>query len=143
MKLLQKGLLFASLLSVGASVVSVPLISGNGEVQAATTDYSKVSGDGFYYRLDNSEYIKASDVKVLSEDTEEDANKITTNIPTNFRLKVTASKARLYNNKGKELHRTLDKNTIYDIGSQFSFNDRTYFKYSKDELTKVNQSIWV
>lgn len=146
MKLLQKSLMFASLLVVTTGAVSIPAISGNGVVHAASTQTTKIknlTADGFYYRVSKDQLIKASDVEILTNDNETDANMIETAVANNFRLQVTVKKAPIYNLKGKKTNKCLTKDTVCTIGSQDAFNNSTYYQTSKNKLVQVNDSTWL
>ena len=147
MKLLQKSLLFASLLAVGTGIASIPAItSGNGTAQAATTSTTttkNLTANGFYYRVSKNRLVKASDVQILTEDDQTDSNMIETDTPNDFRLQVTTPKADLYNLKGQKVGKSLSKNTICTIGSQDAFTQSTYYKTSKNKLVQVNDSTWL
>jgi len=142
MKLLQKSLLFASLLAVGTGVASIPEItSGNGVAQAATI--KDPVPNGFYYRVSKDTLIKATDVNILTKDTQTDSSMITTATQNDFRLEVTVSKAPLYNLKGDKLSRHLAKGTVCTIGSQVAFNNSTYYKVSQHSFLQSHDSTWL
>ncbi|WP_162894265.1 hypothetical protein [Companilactobacillus musae] len=142
MKLIQKSLLFASLVAVGASITTIPIISSK-TIEAASTSYENLNTTGFYYRIANDKLIKASDVKVITDDTQEDSNMISTAVANNFRLEVTVPKASLYDLKGNKLTHHLTKDTICPIGSRDAFYNSTYYKVSKDKMIQVSDSTWL
>lgn len=147
MKLLQKSLLFASLLAVGTSIASIPeLTTGNGTAQAATV--TDATPDGFYFlvskdRLIKARLIKASDVKILTKDTQTDADMITTDAQNDFRLEVNVPEAQLYNLKGDKVSHHLSKGTVCTIGSQVAFDNSTYYKVSKHSFLQSHDSTWI
>ncbi|WP_057880867.1 SLAP domain-containing protein [Companilactobacillus kimchiensis] len=142
MKLLQKSLLFATIIGVGAGVTSIPTINnGNVTVQAATI--KNMTANGFYYKVAKDKFIKASDVEILNKDTQSDANMIQTDSENDYRLEVTTPKAKLYNLKGKEIDHKLAKGTVCKIGTQASFDNSTYYKIAKDKLVQSHDSSWL
>jgi len=142
MKLLQKSLLFASLLAVGTSVASIPeLTTGNGTAQAATV--TNATPDGFYFLVSKDRLIKACDVKILTKDTQTDADMITTDTQNDFRLEVNVPKAQLYNLKGDKVSHHLSKGTVCNIGSQVAFDNSTYYKVSKHSFLQSHDSTWL
>lgn len=147
MKLLQKSLLFASLLGIGAGVTSIPTITNsNITVQAATKKSSKTSSvkdltsHQFYYRLSKDEFVKASDVKILTNDNQNSSGDVAYIEAEDFRLQVVPSKANLYNKDGKKLSRHLTQGTVCTIGSQDKFDESTYYQKSDKKLAQVNSS---
>ncbi|WP_338232155.1 hypothetical protein [Companilactobacillus muriivasis] len=146
MKLLQKSLLFASLVALGSGVASIPaLTTGNGIAQAATTTTTKnLTADGFYYRVSKDRLVKASDVQILTKDDQTDSSMIETDTPNDFRLEVTVKKADLYNLKGEKVSDHLTKGTVCTIGNEDEFTQSTYYKASsKDKLVQLNESSWL
>ncbi|CAJ1189957.1 SLAP domain-containing protein [Companilactobacillus nantensis] len=141
MKLTQKTLLLTSLLVIGTGVTSIPALTDT--VQAATTtSYKNLTPQGFYYRLSKDEFVKASDIKILTKDTQTDDSMIETASPNDFRLETTTT-AHIYNQKGQKLSKTLSQGTVCSIGSQDAFTQSTYYKTSADKLTQVNDSTWL
>ncbi|MQS76577.1 SLAP domain-containing protein [Companilactobacillus halodurans] len=142
MKLLQKSLLLASLVAIGTGISTVPAI--NQTTIHATTTTSNLKSDGFYYHIGKDKFIKASDVKIITNDSQYDENMIETMVADDFRLQVTVPKAHFYNKDGKKLSHYVTKDTIYKIGNQDEFNQSTYYQASKkDKLTSVNDSSWL
>ncbi|GEO79773.1 hypothetical protein FD29_GL000062 [Companilactobacillus mindensis DSM 14500] len=146
MKLLQKSLLFASLLAVGTSVASIPTITnGNGTVQAATTTKTTkhMTADGFYYRVSNDRFIKASDVMILNENNQSDSSTFEDVTPDTFKLEVVSPKADLYNLEGKKVGKPVAQGTVCTVGSSAAFAQSTYYKVAKDKLAQVRDSSWL
>ena len=146
MKLLQKSLLFASLVALGSGVASIPaLTTGNVIAQAATTTTTKnLKADGFYYRVSKDRLVKASDVQILNKDDQTDSSMIVTDTPNDFRLEVTVKKADLYNLKGEKVSEHLAQGTVCTIGNEDAFTQSTYYKASsKAKLVQLNDSSWL
>lgn len=145
MKLFQKSLLFASLLTVGAGVVSAPVITnGNGVVQAATTSKSnkKMVSSDFYYRVGKDKLIKAVDVKLLDDTTNADTNMDNMNMPDNLKLEVSTPEAVVYNLKDKATSERLAKGTECIMGDQEHFFNDSYYRESKNKMIHVTDSTW-
>lgn len=146
MKLLQKSLLFASLLAVGTGVASIPTITnGNGTAQAATTTKStkKMTANGFYYRVSNDRLVKANDVMILNRDEQTDSSVSESNTPYTFRLEVATPKADLYNFEGKKVGKSLAQGTVCTIGDSAALTQSTYYKTSKDKLVQIKDNSWL
>lgn len=141
MKLTKKMLLLTSLLIIGTGVTSIPALTDTAQA-ATTTSYKDLTPQGFYYRVGKDELVKASDVKILTKDTQTDSSMIETDSPNDFRLETT-TKAVLYNLKGQKLSKHLAEGTVCSIGSADAFTHSTYYKESKDKLVQVNDSTWL
>lgn len=141
MKFIQKSLLFVSLLSVGAGLSSISSVE---QVQAATKDSSAekslndVTADNFYYRINKDEFIKASDIRIITNDNSQDSNMGASLEASDFKLEVSSPKASLYNKAGKKSSHSLSRGAICVIGDQDQFYESSYFKSSSHKLTSVD-----
>jgi len=145
MKIFQKSLLFASILSIGIGATSIPEITnGNENVQAATKSNSKNMVDNdFYYRISKNRLVKASSVKIITENTEASPNMVNTNMPNKFQLKVTTPNASTYSLKGKKLSYNLKKGTTISFGTQAKFYNSSYYRESKNKMIRITDSTWI
>lgn len=144
MKIIQKSLLFASLLSIGAGITSIPTITqSNITVQAATKKTSPSSStkcltaDTLYYRVGHDKFISARDIKIITSDDSSNMDHESL-VANDFRLEVTSPKASLYTKSGKKDGKCLKKGTICKIGNQDTFSEHTYYKSSKDKLVALD-----
>lgn len=142
MKLYQKSLLSAALLGLGMEISTIPAITaGNGIVQAASSnDITNLNAEDFYYRISKNRFVKADDINILYKNEETDSGMIQTEVPNTFRLIVVKNNAPLYNLAGKKVHRKLSKDTIYDLGGEGTFMQRTYYWASDGKLVPVDDS---
>lgn len=142
MKLYQKSLLSAALLGLGMGISTIPAITaGNGIVQAASSnDLTNLNAEDFYYRISKNRFVKADDINILYKNEETDSGMIQTEVPNTFRLIVVKNNAPLYNLAGTKVHRKLSKDTIYDLGGEGTFMQRTYYRVSDGKLVQVDDS---
>ncbi|APU71928.1 hypothetical protein LCR01_08750 [Companilactobacillus crustorum] len=136
MKLNQRVFLSLSIFLIGIGLAIPPTV-----VDAATIiDLKEMNSDGFLYKIASNKYIKASDVKIITNDNKEDPNMIATLEANDFLLKVTVPKAHLYDSQAKQLSKEVPQGHVYVIGSQDDFSNRTYYHISKNKLVSVIDS---
>lgn len=140
MKLVQKSLLFASLFAIGVGATTIPVItSGNGAAQAATI-VKGTTANAYYFKIGKNKFVKSADVKIITKDTQTDANMISTIAANDFRVEVNVPKAQLYNKKGEKIGKCLTQGTVCNLGNQDAFYNKTYYKDFKGKISQMNNS---
>lgn len=145
MKLFGKGILYALIFLFGISLANASIFSTNYDnVQAATLRNKKrLSSRNFYYRISKNRLVKASDVKVITKIGRPDSNMVSTNIPNDFKLKITNPRTVVYKLNGEKTSKRLSKGKVIEIGDKSKWFNDSYYKNSKNKMIHVSDSTWI